>query len=106
MTEPIAKAPRSDKAKALKAMSVSDLPDYRLMGVYYIQNTSSDKFYIGSSQDIFSRIGSHFYALSKGEHHNIHLQRSYNKNGINTFVWGFVRKYLMSRPFLVLNRSG
>lgn len=88
MTEPIAKAPRSDKAKALKAMSVSDLPDYRLMGVYYIQNTSSDKFYIGSSQDIFSRIGSHFYALSKGEHHNIHLQRSYNKNGINAFVWG------------------
>lgn len=88
MSETVLKLPRSEKAETLKAMSVSDLPDYRLMGVYYIQNTASEKFYVGSSQDVFARVGSHFNMLVKGEHHNVHLQRAYTKHGGDAFVWG------------------
>lgn len=80
--------PRSDRAEQLKAMSISDLPAYSLMGVYYIQNTESGKFYIGSSQDVFSRISSHFSMLMSNSHHNAHLQRAYNKSGADRFVWG------------------
>lgn len=82
------KLPRSARAEQLKSMSISALPEYRLMGIYYIQNTKSEKFYIGSSQDVFSRIKSHFGMLVSNSHHNIHLQRAYNKGGADCFVWG------------------
>lgn len=82
------KLPRSARAEQLKSMSISALPEYRLMGIYYIQNTKSEKFYIGSSQDVFSRIASHFAMLGSNSHHNIHLQRAYNKSREDCFVWG------------------
>ena len=72
----------------IEALSFSELPDYRFMGVYYIQNLVTNKFYIGSSADVYSRIKSHLNMLQRGVHSNIHLQRSYNKHGQDKFAWG------------------
>ena len=76
------------KRVMIEALSFSELPDYRFMGVYYIQNLVTNKFYIGSSADVYSRIKSHLNMLQRGVHSNIHLQRSYNKHGQDKFAWG------------------
>ena len=76
------------KRVMIEALSFSELPDYRFMGVYYIQNLVTNKFYIGSSADVYSRIKSHLNMLQRGVHSNIHLQRSYSKHGQDKFAWG------------------
>lgn len=72
----------------IESMSLSKLPDYRFMGVYYIQNLVSNKFYVGSSYDVYNRIKSHLNLLQRNCHTNIHMQRSYNKHGQDKFAWG------------------
>lgn len=49
-------------------------------GVYTIKNIVNGKIYIGSSSDIKSRIRNHLNLLRKGKHHNVILQRSFNKH--------------------------
>lgn len=85
MTETL---PRSPRRVVIESMSFSKLPDYRFMGVYYIQNCASNKFYVGSSFDVYSRIKSHLNLLQCNCHTNIHMQRSYNKHGQDRFTWG------------------
>jgi len=48
-------------------------------GIYIIQNKITNKIYVGSSVNLKSRRKEHFNSLKKNEHHNIHLQRVYNK---------------------------
>lgn len=50
-----------------------------MKGVYQIRNTQNNKLYIGSSVNIDKRRRQHFTDLKNNQHHNIHLQRSYNK---------------------------
>ena len=50
-------------------------------GIYQIKNTINGKIYIGSSKNIHIRWNKHKNDLTKGFHHNIHLQRSFHKNG-------------------------
>lgn len=88
MAETLLPPPQSEKQRAIEALSLSDLPNYRFMGVYYLQNTASGKLYVGSSQDVFKRIGSHLNMLQNGRHSNVHLQRSFDKHGLNNLVWG------------------
>lgn len=85
MTETL---PQSPRRVMIESMSFSKLPDYRFMGVYYIQNCASNKFYVGSSFDVYSRIKSHLNLLQRNCHTNIHMQRSYNKHGQDKFAWG------------------
>ena len=56
-------------------------------GVYQIYNTISKKSYIGSSVNIQARVSGHFLLLKKGEHYNKYLQRSYNKNTRDAFIY-------------------
>lgn len=58
-----------------------------MIGIYTIENTKTNQFYIGSSKDIHQRWENHKYHLQKGTHKNCYLQRSYNKYGIDTFVF-------------------
>lgn len=60
-------------------------------GVYKITNLSSGRFYIGSAQDIYKRRHRHFRALRAGTHHNIFLQRVYNKYGEEDFKVQYIR---------------
>lgn len=52
---------------------------YWYSGVYSIYNSTKNKYYIGSSSNIESRIKHHKIALKKGTHTNIEMQNDYNK---------------------------
>ena len=98
-------APQSEKQRHIESMSFSELPEYRFMGVYYIQNTVSGKFYVGSSQDVFKRIGDHFNLLKNGNHHNIHLQRAYTKHGVENFAWGICDEVIDAEQLLSIEQE-
>ncbi len=54
-------------------------------GIYSIRNLVNGKIYIGSSVLIAQRFRDHRKRLKKGNHDNIHLQRSWNKHGEQNF---------------------
>jgi len=56
-------------------------------GVYSIQNTVDGKEYIGSSQNIALRWRIHRNDLRAGKHHSQHLQRAWNLDGEDAFVF-------------------
>lgn len=56
-------------------------------GVYKIINAITGDFYIGSSNNIDSRMYQHRYELSKNKHGNPHLQRAWRKYGEQAFVF-------------------
>jgi group I intron endonuclease len=53
----------------------------QVSGIYYIYNKVTNKIYIGSSCQIGKRWKRHQKDLDKGIHHNIYLQRGFNKHG-------------------------
>ncbi len=59
--------------------------------VYCITNTKSDKVYIGSSTSVKERFYYHRYRLKRGDHTNIHLQRSWNKHGADAFEFEVIQ---------------
>ncbi len=52
-----------------------------MQGIYYIENTKTQRRYYGSSFNIEKRLTQHKQDLGKRKHHNIQLQRTYNKYG-------------------------
>jgi group I intron endonuclease len=81
-----------------------------MIGIYKIKNLVNDKCYYGSSKNIEKRWRTHKNHLKNGKHHNIHLQRSWDKYGDDNFVFEVVeecdenilleleQKYLDSNP--------
>ena len=53
--------------------------------IYKIKNVINNKFYIGSSKKVNTRLINHFSSLAKNTHRNKHLQSSYNKYGKDNF---------------------
>ena len=53
--------------------------------IYEIKNLTNNKRYIGSTLHLARRKTRHFSSLKLNKHHNIHLQRSYNKYGKHNF---------------------
>ncbi|MCG3772858.1 MAG: hypothetical protein JW384_04081 [Nitrosomonadaceae bacterium] len=59
-------------------------------GVYQIRNLTNGKRYIGSaasSEGFVGRWRRHLNAINGGYHHSIHLQRAWNKNGVESFIF-------------------
>lgn len=56
-----------------------------LSGIYHIANKTDGKYYIGSSKNLHVRKRTHFNYLRKNKHHNIHLQRAFNKQKESDF---------------------
>ena len=56
-------------------------------GVYQIRNLLDGKVYVGQSIDLKSRKSHHFSSLEKNKHDNIHLQRAYNRDGKENFIF-------------------
>lgn len=54
-------------------------------GIYVIRNSVTGKCYVGSAANIKKRFSQHRSALSLGNHHNHHLQASWNKHGADSF---------------------
>jgi group I intron endonuclease len=81
-----------------------------MIGIYRIKNLVNDKCYYGSSKNIEKRWRTHKNHLKNGKHHNIHLQRSWDKYCEDNFVFEVVeecdenilleleQKYLDSNP--------
>lgn len=59
-------------------------------GIYEIRNKLNGKVYIGSSIDVNHRWYRHKNKLRKNKHGNIHLQRSWNKNGEESFTFNLL----------------
>lgn len=58
-----------------------------MVGIYCILNVFNDKIYIGSSNNVEKRWKRHKNTLVSGKHHNIYLQRSYEKYGEGCFTY-------------------
>jgi len=56
-------------------------------GIYQIRNLLNNNKYIGSSIDLYNRKNNHFKELKKNNHHNSHLQNSYNEYGEDKFLF-------------------
>ena len=54
-------------------------------GIYQINCKNSKEFYIGSAKDLNHRWNTHLYCLKNNKHHNIILQRKFNKYGEENF---------------------
>lgn len=48
------------------------------------------KFIFGSAKNFFNRKKRHFEDLEKNKHHNIKLQRAYNKHGADNFIFEII----------------
>ena len=57
------------------------------MAIYQIRNVKNNKVYVGSSVNVKRRLRSHRSLLLKGVHHSIHLQRAFNIEGKDVFVF-------------------
>lgn len=66
-------------------------------GIYKIENLTTGKSYIGSSCDLDRRMKQHFGLLRRGLHHSIHLQRSYDKHGVDAFSWRVLEHCVIER---------
>jgi group I intron endonuclease len=58
--------------------------------IYRIVNVINGKCYYGSTINAETRWKTHIYSLKKNKHHNIHLQRSWNKYGEDNFIFEIV----------------
>ena len=56
-------------------------------GIYQIRNKVNGKLYIGSSCQLKKRKYEHFRNLKNGNHDNCYLQNSFNKHGIDNFIF-------------------
>lgn len=61
-------------------------------GIYLIINLYNNKFYVGSSKNLWERKLRHFRDLKNNKHKNIHLQNSYNKYGKEYFIMVMIEK--------------
>lgn len=59
----------------------------KISGIYKIKNTKDGKVYIGSSVDVVDRLYKHRYKLKNNKHFNLHLQRAWNRDGEESFVF-------------------
>lgn len=70
-------------------MLIEDKNKYKA-GIYKITNIVNNKFYIGSSTNIYKRFHGHKSKLINNVHSNPKLQSSFNKHGINNFKFEII----------------
>ena len=54
-------------------------------GIYILKNKKNNKIYVGQSINLAQREKDHFRKLQHNTHENDHLQKSFNKYGMNNF---------------------
>lgn len=64
----------------------------RKTGIYKIVNIVTGKVYTGSALDIEDRWYKHENMLKHNKHHSIKLQRSYNKYGLENFIFEIIEE--------------
>lgn len=64
-----------------------------ISGIYIITCNVNNKYYIGKSTNCLHRLSQHRIALRENRHHSFHLQRAYNKYGIDNFTFEILEEY-------------
>lgn len=59
----------------------------KMQGIYNIINTINGHRYVGQASNLNKRKNDHFSDLRLSKHRNSHLQRAYNKYGVNAFLF-------------------
>ena len=75
-----------------------------ISGIYQIKNTLNGKCYIGSAVNLKKRWGEHLRALRRGGHANLHLQRAFDKDGEETFLFEIL-EYIEDSKQLILHEQ-
>ena len=57
----------------------------KISGIYLIRNKTSNSLYVGQSSNISNRWRNHKWMLQANKHNNIHLQRAWNKDSLDSF---------------------
>lgn len=71
----------------------NEFPEYfeaKPRSIYQILNVKTGQFYVGSAFDYKSRWSCHIHLLNNNKHHNIHLQRAWNKYGSKNFIFSII----------------
>lgn len=78
-----------------------------MKGIYFIRDHKG-RHYVGSSKDIEKRLTRHLRDLKNGKHHNIFLQRSYDKYGVDHFTTGVLEEtdQLFEREQVYIDKLG
>ena len=82
-----------DKNKLKRIYEPKIYPDKELWGkcgVYQIRNIINNKIYVGSSSNLHKRKHEHFRTLLTNNHHNVRLQRAFNKYGKENFIFEII----------------
>lgn len=58
-----------------------------MIGIYCLLSVINDKVYIGQSRNIERRIKQHISDLTNSRHYNQHLQRAFDKYGLDNFIF-------------------
>jgi len=58
-----------------------------IAGIYCIQNTETDRCYIGATKNIGARLENHHVSLEGKRHSNSRLQSDFNKFGLEAFAF-------------------
>ncbi len=66
--------------------------------IYQIRNKITNKVYVGWTNNPKTRVRTHFRLLLLNKHHSSKLQRSYNKHGIDHFVWEIIENDIDTVP--------
>lgn len=67
-----------------------------MQGIYCIENIKSGRKYYGSSMAVDRRLKQHLTDLQKQKHHNLQLQRSFNKHSQSAFIFQLVEETAFS----------
>lgn len=59
-------------------------------GIYKITCIANSRIYIGSAKDFKIRWNRHLRDLKSNKHANVHLQRSYEKYGVDSFIFEII----------------
>lgn len=73
----------------------------KFAGIYGIRNTVNGMVYVGSAALIYSRWRLHRCHLRNNKHYNVHLQRSWNKHGEESFVFEVLERCERSTEVLI-----
>jgi len=74
-------------------------------GIYEIYSEVNNSSYIGSSIDIEGRFNHHKSKLRSGHHHNLHLQRAWDKYGEAAFQFRVLMICTEPKDLLIIEQS-
>ncbi len=74
-------------------------------GIYRIYCKSTQKSYIGSSKNVFYRIGTHIRMLSANKHYIVSMQEDWNTYGRRDFTFDLLKELACPKDFATAERE-